>query len=420
MMLHDKLRAALDEQAAINLLQTAVSKESITGNETGFANILADEMRDLAFNCVESADFAPGRINVWGHRGGGGRGPRLLFVGHTDTVPVEGWHEHWRDKDLAGDERANPFAAAIQNGELWGRGSADLKAGICAALVAARTLQTAGIQLAGDFACAFVGDEEGGMPDCGVSAGIRRYTDDVVAGSIPRPDFAVYVEPTRLAVCPAQMGFFIANIRVRGRSAYFGAPELGCDAVRAAHQILSALWTHSQQLAAAGTHDLVGESFILVTAVQGGGYVAVPGECTLSLIQKIRPGEDMDVAVRGTESVIHNAIAGHDGISVEISYPSARDHRCGGTPVAVNADSPAIRALCDSISAAKNRDCDVEGAIYWSESPFLINKINCPTVYCGPGDIRCCHTPEERVPVDDYFAAAHAFALFAASYCGTL
>lgn len=420
MTLHDQLRAVLDEEAAIALLKKAVHIESITGNESTFAAMLADEMRKAQFDEVDGACFAPQRLNVWGRRGGGGGGRRLLFVGHTDTVPVDGWHEYWREKSADDDARADPFAAVVRDGCLWGRGAADLKAGICAALTAAHTLNAAQIKLRGDFACAFVGDEEGGLPGCGTSAGIRRYTDDIVAGKIARPDFAVYVEPTRLAVCPAQMGFFIADIRVRGRTAYFGAPELGRDAVRAAHKILSALWVHSESLGAAGKHDLVGESFILVTGIRAGGYVAVPGECALSLIQKVRPGESMDAAVRGTREVIHAAVAGEPGITVDIDYSSARDHACGGTPAAIDSGLPAVRALSAAVTAAMPGRGGVEGAIYWSEIPFLIDKANCPAVYCGPGDIRCCHTSEERVPLDEYLAAAHAFAVFAAEFCGVV
>ena len=49
----------------------------------------------------------------------------------------------------------------------------DLKAGICAALMGLGTLDRAGLRLAGDVTLAFVGDEESGEPDTGVSAGVK-------------------------------------------------------------------------------------------------------------------------------------------------------------------------------------------------------------------------------------------------------
>ena len=157
-------------------------------------------------------------------------------------------------------------------------------------------LDRAGVRLTGDVAFAFVGDEESGQPGTGVSAGVKHFVGRIEAGEVARPDFAVYVEPTRLAVYPAQIGFFIAEITVTGRSAYFGVPELGEDALKAAHAVLTALWAHSDAVVARAEHQLVGRGFLLVTGIEGGGFIAVPERCTLSLIRKLLPGE---VARRG-------------------------------------------------------------------------------------------------------------------------
>jgi len=67
-------------------------------------------------------------------------------------------------------------------------------------------------------------------------------------------------------------------------------------ALKAMHSVLSALWTHSSDLERRGSHNLVGRSFLLVTSIEGGGLIAVPEKCRLSLIRKLRPGEDLDHA----------------------------------------------------------------------------------------------------------------------------
>jgi acetylornithine deacetylase len=136
-----------------------------------------------------------------------------------------------------------------------------LKAGICAALAALDLLDRAGVWLAGSVQFAFVGDEESGEPDKGVSAGVRHCSDDMRKGRKPRPDLAVYVEPTRLQVLPVQIGFFIADVTLTGLSVYFGRPELGRDALKAAHQELTAIWAHSDALSARADHPLLGRAF---------------------------------------------------------------------------------------------------------------------------------------------------------------
>ncbi len=410
--LAQRLRPLLDEAAAIDFLQRAIGRQSVTGNEADMVALLETEMAGLTLSSLEKEDFLPGRPNIWGHRQGKGSGRHLMIVGHTDTVHVEGWQDKW-----AGTEREDPFAGAVVDGAIWGRGAGDLKAGICAGLLALKLLDKAGITLAGDVSFAFVGDEESGQPGTGISAGIKHFVRAVGQGKAPKPDFAIYVEPTQLAVYPAQIGFFIADIKITGKTAYFGVPELGRDALKAAHQVLSALWEHSDALGQTGAHDLVGRSFLLVTEIRAGGYIAVPGDCSLSLIRKLRPGEDLDEAAQGLESVVRGAVTDPE-ITVDIAYPAGRDHPLGGSPVEIDPTLPEVAALSACLGAVFEGRGRIEGAPFWSETPFLINEIGCPAVYCAPGDIRNCHTLEEHVDVEEYLAGIVAFATFMASYCG--
>ncbi|HEV7305629.1 M20 family metallopeptidase [Ensifer sp.] len=408
------LRSALDREAAIALFRGAIGRESITGNEANFVAYLADAMQRLGLEGVTTAEFLPGRPNIWAERKGAGKGPRLLFIGHTDTVHVDGWREHW-----AGTEREDPFAAPIIDGAVWGRGSGDLKAGICASLAALSLLDKAGVELAGDVAFAFVGDEESGQPGTGVSAGIKDLVGRIEAGEIARPDFVVYVEPTRLSVYPAQIGFFITDITITGKSAYFGVPELGKDALRASHAAMSALWQHSDEIAARAEHKLIGRSFLLITGLAGGGYIAVPERCTLSLIRKLLPGESLDTAAAEIEAAVRAAITDPE-VSVEFSYPAGRDHALGGTAAEIDEAATEVGTLSASMAEAMVGRGQIEGAPFWSESPFFVNRLGVPAVYCAPGDIRNCHTYEERVEVEEYLAGVVGFAAFMARYCGVV
>jgi acetylornithine deacetylase/succinyl-diaminopimelate desuccinylase-like protein len=407
-----KLRQHLDEAKALELLKGAVARQSITGNEANFVSYLNEQLgaRDLAPTIEE---FLPGRPNIFGKRQGVGGGNNLLFIGHPDTVHVEGWCEKW-----AGDSRENPFGGAVIDGEIWGRGTGDLKAGICTSIAALDLIDKAGIKLKGDVSFAFIGDEESGEEGTGISAGVDHLTKSSAFLNAHKPDFAVYVEPTQLQVFPAQMGFFIADIKITGKSAYFGVPEQGKDALKASHRVLSEIWALSDEMAAASEHDLVGRAFLLVTELKGGGYIAVPGECSLSLIGKILPGQSLDDAVKALEAAIERGIEG-TGCAYEISYPAGRDHKFGGSPTDIDRDNPAIAQLTDAVKANIAERGEIKGAPYWSEAPFLIERLDCPTVYCAPGNIANCHTLEERVSLEEYYAGIAAFAEFIVRYCGT-
>lgn len=412
-LLH-RLQAALDRDAALDLFRGAVRRESITGNEAAVAAYLGEVMQGMGLSGVTLEEFLPGRPNVRGERKGAGRGPRLLFIGHTDVVHVDGWREHW-----AGTEREDPFGAAIVDGAVWGRGSGDLKAGITASLAALALLDRAGIRLAGDVSFAFVGDEESGQPGTGISAGIKDYVARIETGEIERPDFVIYVEPTRLAVYPAQIGFFIADITLTGKSAYFGVPELGRDALKAGHAVMTALWAHSEEIAARADHPLIGRSFLLITSLAGGGYIAVPEKCEISLIRKLLPGESLDQAAHAIEAAVRGAITDPE-MSVAFSYPAGRDHALGGTAAEISAEREDVQALSRAIAAAMPGRGEIEGAPFWSESPFFVNRLGIPAVYCAPGDIRNCHTFNEHVEIEEFLAGVVGFAAFMARFCGTI
>ncbi len=402
---------AVDGEAVVELVREAVRIPSVTPNEDHFARWAWHQMAASdAFDSAELFECEPGRPNVCG-TAGGGAGRSLLLAGHLDTVAIEDWRQHWR-----GTDREDPFGAQMIDGEIWGRGVADQKAGICATIEAVRALGRAGLRPAGRVSTLFVCDEESGQPGSGVSAGMRAAVEGR-AGPRPDADFAIYTEPTTSAIYTAQMGFLIADITYTGVSAYFGRPELGVDALRAGHVLLARLWEHSDDLRASVlAHELLGEAFLLVTSVTSGGNIAVPGRFKLSLIRKILPGESLDAAA-GSIWTIAEDVAAQNDVECAVEFSAPRDHRFGGTPDEVAADHPGVAALAQSIESVTGEPARVEGAPYWSEKPFL-RDLGIPGVYFAAGDISDCHTPFERLAVDELVAATRTLAHFIAQWCG--
>ena len=399
-----RIREAFDAGHALGLLQKAISIPSVTGDEAKFAGWLKGELAALGID-ASSAEFAEGRPNVWGLRQGRSGADTLLLIGHTDTVHIRGWKERW-----AGSERESPFSGAVAEGAVWGRGASDLKAGLCMTLEAVRTLDRAGIEVDPTLLFAFVGDEESGEPGSGVSAGARAFSALIAIGAVPRPDMAIYVEPTMLDVYVAHMGFFLCDIRVIGKSAYFGVPELGVDALKGAHAVLEALWRYSAELSAGRKHALVGPGFVLPTGIQGGGYIAVPGECTISMIAKVPPGVRLDDVRAGLEATVR-AASMDPRIELQFSYPAPRDHAIGGQPFESRLDEARLRRLISAVRGVRPERGNVEAAPYWSELPIL-SALGVPGVYFAPGDIRICHTTEENVRLEDYYDSIVALAAF--------
>jgi acetylornithine deacetylase len=388
-------------EAALDFWQRAVRTPSVTGTELEFAQLVADELVAVGMDEVHLEEVEPGRPIVWSVKRGAGGGRSLLLSGHLDTVRTDGWAERW-----AATEREDPFGAVIVDGALWGRGAGDLKGGIAAAIGALRELKET--PLGGDIVTAWVCDEESGEPGIGRSIGMRAVAGRIAAGTIPGADFAIYVEPTSLEVYTAQIGFLIADVEVAGRTAYFGRPEEGIDALRAAHTVLSELYALSDRLALLPEHPLVGAPKLLVTEARAGGYIAVPGSCHLSLIRSLVPGESLDDAAAEIEAAVARS-----GARAEVRFPAGRDHAVGGLPAETDSEHPGVVGLL----AALGGRASIGGAPFWAEMSFL-NAVGIPCVYWAPGDIANCHTPEEHVRVDEFLDAVATLSQFIAGHCG--
>lgn len=402
---------AIDQTAVVDLLQRAVRIPSITKNEATVTELFKSELAKVSPQQIETYLFEGDRPNLTARIKGAGNGNSLMLLGHTDTVHVEGWRDAWQ-----GTEREDPFGAAIVDGAIWGRGSGDMKAGLVTIIMALKAIHQAGLRPKGDVVVVFVGDEESGESNSGYSLGMKAAAQRIASGEIPRTDFAIYTEPTQLKIFTAQMGFFTANLKIQGKSAYFGTPWLGTDALRAAHKLLSKLYAYTDQLWETAEHPLLGRPFNLVTGINGGGYIAVPDSCTLSIIRKILPHETVTEAKSQLDSLVQR-FSINEGVQVTIDYTAPRDHSAGGNPAETDENHSGVQALKQAIyNVTADSDC-IEGAPFWSEMSFL-NDLNIPTVYCSPGDITNCHTFHEHVEVEQLLDGVEIFVRFIADFCG--
>jgi len=405
-----KTLLTLDEGQAIAELQEIIAIPSITGSEKILAVELAKRLEKLGADEVilqEGADF---RANVIATFKGKSAGEILLFA-HIDTVNTGDWEQFWSKKN-GNDSRINPFGGADVDGAIWGRGAGDVKGGIATVLQALAHMKDNSLQLEKSVVVVFVADEESGEVGMGLSNGVKSALP-VVQKKALKPVLAVYLEPTELNIYRAQMGFQIVDIEITGKTSYFGKPELGIDALKIGHRILEKLWEHDSTMKLEMNHDLIGNPSLLVTAVNAGGLIAVPGTCTISLIRKVVPGESMEKSGQNLLAVIQS-VEVENGAEVKVVFSAARDHKFGGTPFEcdISNELERFQAIINSHYLGISL---FEGAPYWSEAPLIAHALEIDCVYWAAGDISNCHTPEEHINKNDYFVAIKSLA----EYLGT-
>ncbi|MDO8959366.1 MAG: succinyl-diaminopimelate desuccinylase, partial [Rhodocyclaceae bacterium] len=138
----------------LELAKALIARRSITTEDAGCLDLIAARLAPLGFVCERIDSTGPtGHVcNLWARRGTAR--PLIVFAGHTDVVPP-GPVEQWQ---------SDPFAPTERNGMLYGRGAADMKTSVAAAVVAVeRLLTTAEPQ--GSIAFLLTSDEEGDATD---------------------------------------------------------------------------------------------------------------------------------------------------------------------------------------------------------------------------------------------------------------
>ncbi len=137
--------------AVLDLTQELVARRSLTPEDAGCQALMAGRLQKAGFK-VEPMRF--GSVdNFWARRGSAA--PLLVFAGHTDVVP-SGPAELWASE---------PFTPSLRDGRLYGRGTADMKGGLAAMVVAVERYVAAHPKHTGSIAFLITSDEEGPSVD---------------------------------------------------------------------------------------------------------------------------------------------------------------------------------------------------------------------------------------------------------------
>jgi succinyl-diaminopimelate desuccinylase len=138
---------------AVEFTKELVRCPSITPEEGGALSWLQEKLQAHGFSChrlLFSEDGTPDVDNLYARIGS--TTPHLCFAGHTDVVPP-GDTDAWTYP---------PFAAEINAGAMYGRGTADMKGGIACFLAAVLAyLRDNSASFSGSISFLITGDEEG-------------------------------------------------------------------------------------------------------------------------------------------------------------------------------------------------------------------------------------------------------------------
>ena len=289
----------------------------------------------------------------------------LTFVCHTDTVPYEA---SWADA----------IHPVIRNGNLYGRGSCDVKGFLACVLTA---LSQVDLQpLSRPLALVLTADEEVGC------VGAKH----LVQRSAIRSRYGVVGEPTSLRPVRAGKGYALAEITIRGKEAHSAFPDEGRSAIYDAARVLRSIEKLAQEISAEQNPDFDPPFTTLNVGLIRGGTAKniIPGECRITVEWRPIPGQDPAWVVgllqeKLTECALKDQDSKPHSRSCVWTLPLSQTRRRG------------LAAIVESLA-----DRAATTVAFGSEAAHLRHAIDEIIVF-GPGDMITAHKSGEHVPISE-------------------
>jgi acetylornithine deacetylase/succinyl-diaminopimelate desuccinylase family protein len=374
-----RLRERLSESAMLEFTKRliAIPSENPPGNHyEECASILFEELVRLGFDDVQR-EGACVVASV-------GTGPRTLyFSGHYDVVPAQS-----RDQ----------FQPRVENQNLFGRGSSDMKSGLAAMIHAAVAARDEGLLKSGRIGIALVPDEE--------TAGSRGSRDLAARGILGKDGIGMLTpEPTGGVVWNANRGAITLRATMRGKPAHVGRQFEGVNAFERALPAIGQLAEIKKEVELRETRYNISpaaarKSILLLGGRGEGGtnFNVTPAHFWFTIDRRINPEENLEEETRR----LHDALEGFD-IETLQHEPAA----------ATSAEDPLGRILWQHIASVTGKEAAFEMCPGLLETRFYAAR-GVPAFAYGPGLLTVSHGPNEFVPVRNIAQCALIYALTAA------
>ena len=311
-----------------------------------------------------------GRTNVVARVGSGS--PKVLVVGHIDTVPAgDGW-----DTD--------PFVVTRKDGKLFGRGTMDDKGQTAALFVAGRYLKEHETELPGEVILVGAADEERGSK----FGMIYLLEEGIVSG-----DYAIIPDASSnmKTVFVAEKAALFYRITSFGRQAHGSRPEKGVNAIRNLLEVLRRIEGMTFNVT---EHDLLTPPTFNLGMIQGGvAPNVVPAKCTADLDMRFLPGDSADAVLDKVRAICRD---------VEREIPEARfeiEIIMSDTPIELPETHPLVRAIVEETEAVLGHVPEVGGMSGSTVAKFCMAH-DIPAVNFAPGDGGLAHMANEFIRID--------------------
>lgn len=384
----------MDEKRKQELLALAkglVTKQSYSGCEGAAAAELKAYMERAGFDEVLTDRYG----NVIGKIKGNRPGPRVLFDGHIDTVPVANPAAWTHD----------PFAGEIVDGKLYGRGTSDMKGAVASFAAAASFFaRDTGRDFAGEVYVDGAVHEE-----CFEGVASRSVSE------IVKPDYVVIGEASLCNLKIGQRGRAEIVVETFGVPAHSANPDKGVNAVYGMCKVVDAI-----QKLPCTEHPVLGKGILELTDIKSTPYPGasvVPSYCRVTYDRRLLVGETKESVLAPLQSLLDEMMAQDPKLKAKVSYAVGEESCYTGETIQGERFFPGwlysenddfVQDILKELHAI-GQTPDVTHYSFCTNGSHYAGEAGIKTIGLGPSPENLAHTDDEYIELEQLYKVCESY-----------
>ena len=358
------------QSSTLILTKDLIARSSVTPDDKGCQQVMIERLEAIGF-VVDKLRFDD-VDNFWAVRGQSG--PILCFAGHTDVVPT-GPESNWTYP---------PFKPTEHEGQLYGRGAADMKGSLAAMIVAVEQFVAEHPNHSGRIAFLITSDEEG-IAANGTVKVVKWLQEQGIT-----PEYCLVGEPSSTHQCGdviknGRRGSLGCAMRIKGKQGHVAYPHLASNPI---HNATPALTDLAAEVWDQGNQFFPATSF-QISNIHGGTGVTnvIPGE--LEVVFNFRFSTEV------TEQILRQrteAILDKYGLDYQMTWTL-------NGQAFLTAEGKLVEAAVASIQAVTGLEAELSTAGGTSDGRFIA-PMGTQVVELGPVNASI-HQVDENVNIAD-------------------
>ncbi len=366
-------------EEAISFLQEMLQTPSPTGEELAVSQVVTKWLAQDGLQ-AEEHNLDPQRPNIISYWQGDPTGPRFMFNGHLDVFPP------------SEDSTRDPWSGEIIDGNIYGRGSADMKAGVAAGIMAVKLLKRSGFIPKGTIVISCTCDEEQGS-----TYGLKY----LISQGLLDADFGVCMEASEDMVIVDSDGRISYQLTYYADPWHAGTRLEGDDALKKACKAMNQLYLYDDMLKMERYfNDRDGGAILSITAISAGDDApnVHPASCTISIDRRYTTGETIESATAELKAILDDLKKSDPAMDYQLEMPIANPQ------LKMDTNSPCIYAALEAYKDVFGQEAKLGRRCSGGDTCKLTSAYGYPLPQFGPGRFDQLCTVDEHVSLDEYIS----------------